>query len=470
MRLEPEPLRLERDRAAAAERVEDGRRVAVGRASRISARAASSTVSFVVFSHLTSSSMIRKSRCRSASCASSVGNALGPARRVVDERGEEHRPAGRQRPPRPPQVQRRRVPVPDRLLARRRAVDRLERQRDLDQLLAVLTGASLIRLSTVSRIGRAAGLAYAVSASAAAARARSRSSGCRRRGAVTRADRARRGTGSPGCRWFDIPQRRRPISQLLAELHESRPRTFCPTSVPSSCGRAPQKDPWAIPQRSAGRRSRGGARRTTRQFCASLTRRHQRMTLTRTHPSRDATALRYGLLVIFAVIGLRCSMISCWTSRFVRKPARLVEASEVGSSCPATRAGSPAPCSRGRRSARSSFETRRTRRDRTSASAVSGTRSVRPPREEWVPGIVRAHSASGALFGQLRYVTIIDPKPRVCSTDVSERTLVLVQMRAHVADAHAGLQELLLKQVAPVAPTRRARSPRHVRRSLKVNS
>jgi hypothetical protein len=44
---------------------------------RISSRACSSTASLVVFSHLTSSSISRKSRWRSASCASSVGNRSG---------------------------------------------------------------------------------------------------------------------------------------------------------------------------------------------------------------------------------------------------------------------------------------------------------------------------------------------------------------------------------------------------------
>jgi hypothetical protein len=60
---------------------------------------------------------------------------LGVGRRVVDERGEQHRARRRERPARPPEVQRRRVAVADRLLARGLAVDRLQGQRDLDQLL-----------------------------------------------------------------------------------------------------------------------------------------------------------------------------------------------------------------------------------------------------------------------------------------------------------------------------------------------
>ena len=59
-------------------------------------------------------------------------------RRVVHHLREDHRPRRRQRPPRPPQVQRARVPVPDRLLAGRRLVDRVQRQGDFDELLAVI--------------------------------------------------------------------------------------------------------------------------------------------------------------------------------------------------------------------------------------------------------------------------------------------------------------------------------------------
>ena len=53
---------------------------------------------------------------------------------VVHERGKQHRPARRQRAPRPPEVQRRRVPVTDRLLLRRRRVDGVQRQRHLNKL------------------------------------------------------------------------------------------------------------------------------------------------------------------------------------------------------------------------------------------------------------------------------------------------------------------------------------------------
>ena len=87
------------------------------------------------------------SRSRSARWASSVGNAVGMRRRVVDELGEEHRARGGERSARPPQVQRRRVAVADRLLARRLPVDRLQRQRHLDQL-------ALAHHGIVSSVGR----------------------------------------------------------------------------------------------------------------------------------------------------------------------------------------------------------------------------------------------------------------------------------------------------------------------------
>ena len=56
-------------------------------------------------------------------------------RRVVDHLREDHRPRRRQRPSRPPQMQRRRVPVPDGLLACGGGVDRVERKRDFDEFL-----------------------------------------------------------------------------------------------------------------------------------------------------------------------------------------------------------------------------------------------------------------------------------------------------------------------------------------------
>ena len=56
-----------------------------------------------------------------------------PARRIVHHLGEDNRPRGSQRPSRPPQMKRARMPVPDGLLPRRRLVNRLQRQGDLDE-------------------------------------------------------------------------------------------------------------------------------------------------------------------------------------------------------------------------------------------------------------------------------------------------------------------------------------------------
>ena len=55
--------------------------------------------------------------------------------RVVHHLGEENGPGCRQRPPCPPQVERRRMAVADGLLPGRRPVDGVERQRHLNQLL-----------------------------------------------------------------------------------------------------------------------------------------------------------------------------------------------------------------------------------------------------------------------------------------------------------------------------------------------
>jgi len=72
-------------------------------------------------------------------------------RRVVHHLREEHRPRRRERPPRPPQVQRARVPVPDRFLPRRGLVDGVERQGDLDELLALRHGRRAFQRRTVKR-------------------------------------------------------------------------------------------------------------------------------------------------------------------------------------------------------------------------------------------------------------------------------------------------------------------------------
>ena len=56
------------------------------------------------------------------------------SRRIIHERSPQHRPGSCQRPRCPPQLQRRRMPMPGRLLPRRRRADHIQRQRHLNQL------------------------------------------------------------------------------------------------------------------------------------------------------------------------------------------------------------------------------------------------------------------------------------------------------------------------------------------------
>ena len=87
MRFQPEPLRLERDRATASERIEYRRRIAARALQDLGACLFRGAVSSFEFSHFTSRSMSPNRRSRSA---------LGPprsgtrpdGRRVVDELGE----------------------------------------------------------------------------------------------------------------------------------------------------------------------------------------------------------------------------------------------------------------------------------------------------------------------------------------------------------------------------------------------
>ncbi len=77
--------------------------------------------------------------------------------RVRPERGADHRPAGRQGPTSPPDVQRRDVPVPDRLLASRMGADPPDGQVHLDQSSGV-GGRWLIRTSRPRSIRLAEGI------------------------------------------------------------------------------------------------------------------------------------------------------------------------------------------------------------------------------------------------------------------------------------------------------------------------
>ena len=63
------------------------------------------------------------------------GEALRMGGGIVHQRGPDHSPSRRQRPPRPPKVQRGRMPMPDRLLPRRLRIDFLQRKRHLNYFL-----------------------------------------------------------------------------------------------------------------------------------------------------------------------------------------------------------------------------------------------------------------------------------------------------------------------------------------------
>src|ERR1035438_5977430 len=79
---------------------------------------------------------------------------LGKARRVIYQRSEQYRTARRQWPPRPPEMQRRRVSMPDRFLPRRLFVDRLQRQRDFYKLLLHVSSGHFHAFRTASFTSR----------------------------------------------------------------------------------------------------------------------------------------------------------------------------------------------------------------------------------------------------------------------------------------------------------------------------
>ncbi len=94
----------------------------------------------------------------------------------------------------------------------------------------------------------------------------------------------------------------------------SRPRAFKPWSVRSSTRLAPQKSSFRDCSTIARSPVSSSSLLKTAQFCASLTRRHHRMTLTRTRFQSPRDSCRYGLPLILAVMGLRCAMINRCTS------------------------------------------------------------------------------------------------------------------------------------------------------------
>ena len=133
MRLQAEPLGLERDRAAAGERVEDRRRVAARRLEDLRVRLGEqSLIARVLPDDEPLDDAVQPLALRALQPPrSGSGRDATTGRRRA---GRTAPPAPRKRPARPPQVQRRRVAVADRLLPRRLAVDRLQRQRHLDEL------------------------------------------------------------------------------------------------------------------------------------------------------------------------------------------------------------------------------------------------------------------------------------------------------------------------------------------------
>src|ERR1022692_4442308 len=134
MRFQPQPLRFERNRATAAEGIVNRRRVPVrGLQDLVMGSFQNRRVVRVVPLHqlfdqpeepLTLFVLVGFGR-----------KLLRKARWVIHQRSEQYRTARRQWAPRPPEMQRRWVPVPNRLLPRRLLIDRLQRQRDFDEFL-----------------------------------------------------------------------------------------------------------------------------------------------------------------------------------------------------------------------------------------------------------------------------------------------------------------------------------------------
>ena len=88
--------------------------------------------------------MILKSRFRSMAASFLFFPYLEPTSLlvagIIDELRKNDGARRRQGPPRPPQVQGRGMPMPDGLLLRRRNIDRIERQSDLDKLAGGFDG------------------------------------------------------------------------------------------------------------------------------------------------------------------------------------------------------------------------------------------------------------------------------------------------------------------------------------------
>ena len=127
----PKPLRLQRNRPTTRERIQNRRR---------SVREATVNLSLCFSQHdrivgvLPHHQPFQNPEQPPSFCLLLIDRQRLIARRIVHQRSPNHSPRSRQRPPRPPQMQRRRMPLPNRLLPSRRQINRLQRQRHLNQL------------------------------------------------------------------------------------------------------------------------------------------------------------------------------------------------------------------------------------------------------------------------------------------------------------------------------------------------
>ena len=154
MRLQPEPLSLEGQRAAAGERVVKGwqllrieKLLRPGVACVVFAGAAPAqpdlgprpVQDFLVSGAFPLHEVLdyREQALPLALLGLLVGEKLGAARRVVDHLGEDDGAGRGKRPAGPPEMEGAGMPVPDGFLPGGGDVDRLERERNLDELLSV---------------------------------------------------------------------------------------------------------------------------------------------------------------------------------------------------------------------------------------------------------------------------------------------------------------------------------------------
>jgi len=197
----------------------------------------------------------------------------------------------------------------------------------------------------------------------------------------------------------------------------SRPSTFSPASKPSSVDFAPQKSAARFRSTMSRLPVRKSSVLNVLKFCDNLTRKHQRITFTRTAFQSSRVAGRYGLLRIFAAIGLRSSIINRCTFGWCGNRHAWYNASDVRISIPLTHSGKrgaildspPNSSSVLQNTALAAGSYFRTRLLRVCARfLVSTVTTVWPSASQLVTlgnrgyhGLF-AQRASGVLFGQLR--------------------------------------------------------------------